>query len=155
MSALGQKQTCAAETMSALPPKADMCGATSDVRFTPKSRHQRSDLMSFQSSIVSFERAPCRYSRFACPPVRHHVHHASGTLNSLAPQAHGMAFLSALTWRCIGEPRVPFCMGLMLTLISYPPPAETCRPRRASASPSRRLSPGERGTARHYPQACP
>ena len=37
MSALGQKQTCAAQkVMSALPPKADMCGATRDVRFVPK-----------------------------------------------------------------------------------------------------------------------
>ena len=36
MSALGQKQTCAAQkVMSALPPKADMCGATRDVRFVP------------------------------------------------------------------------------------------------------------------------
>ena len=36
MSALGQKQTCAAQkVMSALPPKADMCSATSDVRFVP------------------------------------------------------------------------------------------------------------------------
>jgi hypothetical protein len=36
MSALGQKQTCAVqEPMSALPPKADMCGATRDVRFGP------------------------------------------------------------------------------------------------------------------------
>ena len=36
MSALGQKQTCAAQNgMSALPPKADMCGATRDVRFGP------------------------------------------------------------------------------------------------------------------------
>jgi hypothetical protein len=32
--------------MSALPPKADI--------------RQRSDLMSFRSSMVSFERAPCR-----------------------------------------------------------------------------------------------
>ena len=33
MSALGQKQTCAAQkVMSALPPKADMCSATWDVR---------------------------------------------------------------------------------------------------------------------------
>src|SRR5262249_28018866 len=33
-----------------------------NVRFTPESGHslQRSDLMSFQSLIVSFERAPCR-----------------------------------------------------------------------------------------------
>ena len=37
MSALGQKRTCAAQKgMSALPPKADMCGATRDVRFVPK-----------------------------------------------------------------------------------------------------------------------
>ena len=36
MSALGQKQTFAAQkAMSALPPKADMCGATRDVRFVP------------------------------------------------------------------------------------------------------------------------
>jgi hypothetical protein len=36
MSALGQKQTFAVQkSMSALPPKADMCGATRDVRFVP------------------------------------------------------------------------------------------------------------------------
>ena len=36
MSALGQKQTCAMQKgMSALPPKADMCGALGDVRFVP------------------------------------------------------------------------------------------------------------------------
>jgi hypothetical protein len=36
MSALGQKQTCAVQNvMSALPPIADMCGATRDVRFVP------------------------------------------------------------------------------------------------------------------------
>jgi hypothetical protein len=36
MSALGQKQTCASQNvMSALPLKADMCGATTDVRFGP------------------------------------------------------------------------------------------------------------------------
>jgi hypothetical protein len=36
MSALGQKQTHAVQNgMSALPPKADMCGATRDVRFGP------------------------------------------------------------------------------------------------------------------------
>ena len=36
MSALGQKQTCAVQKpMSALPPKADMCSATSDVRYVP------------------------------------------------------------------------------------------------------------------------
>jgi hypothetical protein len=37
MSALGQKQTCAAhKVMSALTPKADMCGALADVCFVPK-----------------------------------------------------------------------------------------------------------------------
>src|SRR5262245_18665437 len=36
MSALGQKQAFAPrKVMSALPPKADMCGATRDVRFGP------------------------------------------------------------------------------------------------------------------------
>jgi hypothetical protein len=36
MSALGQKQTCAAQkVMSALPSIADMCGATRHVRFVP------------------------------------------------------------------------------------------------------------------------
>jgi len=37
MSALGQKQTSEhVRAMSALPPKADMCGATRDVCFGPK-----------------------------------------------------------------------------------------------------------------------
>jgi hypothetical protein len=36
MSALGQKQTFrVARAMSALPPKADMCGAARDVRYGP------------------------------------------------------------------------------------------------------------------------
>jgi hypothetical protein len=36
MSALGQKRTWAVQNaMSALPPKADTCGAKSDVRFVP------------------------------------------------------------------------------------------------------------------------
>src|SRR5215813_14224706 len=42
MSALGQKQICAAQYgMSALHPKADMCGATRDVRFGPKADMER------------------------------------------------------------------------------------------------------------------
>jgi hypothetical protein len=37
MSALGHKQTCAVQKgMSALPPKADMCGALAHVCFVPK-----------------------------------------------------------------------------------------------------------------------
>ena len=40
MSALGQKQTCAAQkVMSALPPKADMCSATSGCPLSANSRH--------------------------------------------------------------------------------------------------------------------
>jgi hypothetical protein len=36
MSALGQKQTCTATVMSALPPKADIAGRQLDVRFVPE-----------------------------------------------------------------------------------------------------------------------
>ena len=43
MSALGQKQTCAAQKgMSALPPKADMCGAQAACLLCAKSRHSPS-----------------------------------------------------------------------------------------------------------------
>ena len=42
MSALGQKQTCAAQkVMSAVTPKADMCGALADVRFVPRADIER------------------------------------------------------------------------------------------------------------------
>jgi hypothetical protein len=42
MSALGHKRTFAPQNvMSALPPKADMCGATGDVRFGPKADIER------------------------------------------------------------------------------------------------------------------
>jgi hypothetical protein len=44
MSALGQKRTLRrVQTMSALPPKADISAFLSDVRFTPKSGHWRSE----------------------------------------------------------------------------------------------------------------
>ena len=47
MSALGQKQTCAVQKgMSALPPKADMCGALGHVRFGPKA-----DMCSAQADV--------------------------------------------------------------------------------------------------------
>ena len=43
MSALGQKQTCAAQNgMSALPPKADMCSATQGCPLCAKSGHRAS-----------------------------------------------------------------------------------------------------------------
>jgi hypothetical protein len=49
MSALGQKQTFAMQKgMSALPPKADMCGAARDVRFGPK------------GDMPTWARGPCR-----------------------------------------------------------------------------------------------
>ena len=47
MSALGQKQTCAVHNvMSALPPKADMCGAPEHVRFVPIA-----DILLVQTSV--------------------------------------------------------------------------------------------------------
>ena len=39
MSALGQTDICSANVMSALPPKADMCSAQADVRFSANSGH--------------------------------------------------------------------------------------------------------------------
>jgi hypothetical protein len=42
MSAMGHKPTCAMQKgMSALPPKADMCGAARDVRFGPIADRQK------------------------------------------------------------------------------------------------------------------
>src|SRR5262245_29839136 len=56
MSALGQKRTYAVQNgMSALHPQADMCSALADGRFGPIADiEQRSDLISFQSSIRRF-----------------------------------------------------------------------------------------------------
>src|SRR5262249_45982556 len=51
MSALGQMQTALQKLMSALPPKADMCGAKQHVRFTPNSDRE---------SRQAFENAPRR-----------------------------------------------------------------------------------------------
>jgi hypothetical protein len=65
MSALGQKQTCAVQLvqsgMSALPPKADMCGALAHVCFVPKADIRGcvlcggSDLRSYRRRV---DRAP-------------------------------------------------------------------------------------------------
>ncbi|MGB3657977.1 MAG: hypothetical protein WBA14_08610, partial [Pseudolabrys sp.] len=50
MSALGQKQTCAAQkSMSALPPKADMCSATRHVCFVPIA-----DILASQRDVRSY-----------------------------------------------------------------------------------------------------
>ena len=62
MSALGQKQTCAAQkVMSALPPKADMCGATRDVRFVPKRTLRRSfdQLIGLREQALWHDNADC------------------------------------------------------------------------------------------------
>jgi hypothetical protein len=54
MSALGQKQTFALQkVMSALPPKADMCGATRDVRFGPIA-----DMAATSPMILGQEKTP-------------------------------------------------------------------------------------------------
>ena len=51
MSALGHKQTCASQkVMSALPPKADMCSATRDVRYN-SGLTQRSKLTLFDHLV--------------------------------------------------------------------------------------------------------
>ena len=53
MSALGQKQTCAAQKgMSALPPKADMCSATRDVRLVPIADIGPSTHLAFWPSLI-------------------------------------------------------------------------------------------------------
>jgi len=53
MSVSSQKQTRAVqEAMSALPPKADMCGATTDVRYGPKADIRQCD--NAAHSITSF-----------------------------------------------------------------------------------------------------
>src|SRR5262245_58717226 len=51
-SALGHKQTFAAQNaMSALPPKADICGATIDVCFTSDSEHENGHLPMVMSAL--------------------------------------------------------------------------------------------------------
>jgi hypothetical protein len=58
MSALGQKQTFAPQkVMSALPQKADMCGATRDVRFGPKADSCRS-----KKIVIRSPRHYCSFS---------------------------------------------------------------------------------------------
>jgi hypothetical protein len=53
MSALGQKQTCAMQNvMSALTPKADMCGATRDVRYVPIADIGPSTHLAFWPSVI-------------------------------------------------------------------------------------------------------
>src|SRR5262245_3763477 len=74
MSALGQKRTCASQNgMSALPPKADMCSATANVRFGPKADitelgcNQRLDFTSLIAVFVApplpFHRSPLSSSK--------------------------------------------------------------------------------------------
>ena len=61
MSALGHKRTFAVQNvMSALPPKADMCGATRDVRFVP---------IADMATCRHFKAASRDLSQFALPRV--------------------------------------------------------------------------------------
>ena len=54
MSALGQKQTSAMQTiMSALPPKADMCGATRYARFVHSGPEKLSTQQRFDDSRLT------------------------------------------------------------------------------------------------------
>jgi hypothetical protein len=68
MSALGQKQTFAPQNvMSALPPKADMCGAKTDVRFGPKAdigptSDEQSDAWQDNPNLGELARVLLRYS---------------------------------------------------------------------------------------------
>jgi len=63
MSALGQKQTFRdAKAVSALPPKADMCGATTNVRFGansghPSRRHKRPRPMPASAKVAARSRS--------------------------------------------------------------------------------------------------
>jgi hypothetical protein len=58
MSALGHNQTYALQqAMSALRPKADMCGATKDVRFGPKA-----DIVIFQQPLKYLLTKPTYFS---------------------------------------------------------------------------------------------
>ena len=72
MSALGQKQTfCDAGTMSALPPKADMCGATRHVRFVPIA-----DIGFLFDHVVGLRKQRCwdRYAeRLSCLEIDHQL----------------------------------------------------------------------------------
>ena len=55
MSALGQKQTFAVQNaMSALPPKADMCGALTNVRFVPIADIALNDLCKKKDHLAAF-----------------------------------------------------------------------------------------------------
>src|SRR5262245_16067895 len=71
MSAMGQKRTFAVhQPMSALPPKADMCGATRDVRFGP--------IADIESSILGQQPGSACYKGNSCnsrdkPTKRHHL----------------------------------------------------------------------------------
>jgi hypothetical protein len=56
MSALGQKQTFATQKgMSALPPKADVCGAPGDVRFVPKADNALQQTVALFDQLVGKE----------------------------------------------------------------------------------------------------
>ena len=102
MSALGQKQTCAPQkVMSALPPKADMCGATRDVRFGPIAdiatsrapRRKLSKVVNFEQKIlhplvsVGSSYTPCGRSR--CARIDPHIVHEDFAEPNVALRSRG------------------------------------------------------------------
>jgi hypothetical protein len=65
MSAFGQQQTFAPhKAMSALPPKADMCSASRDVRYGPIA-----DMRAHHSVETSGDNAEVSNSWFCCPTI--------------------------------------------------------------------------------------
>src|SRR5262252_7857320 len=92
MSALGQKQTFAAQNgMSALHPKADMCGATRDVRFGPEADICAAAKLSY--SITSSARAssdcgtvsPSAFAVFRLMPSSYYVGARTGRSLGFSP----------------------------------------------------------------------
>ena len=72
MSALGQKQTFAAQQpMSALHPKADMCGAKRDVRLVPIADIDRSITPTVSDDLVNFNRRRTQPPGIPRQPCRH------------------------------------------------------------------------------------
>ena len=72
MSALGQKQTCAAEkVMSALPPIADMCDAKTNVRFVPTGHRDTAAKSAYPSvADVAFQTGKRRPTSFRLKAFR-------------------------------------------------------------------------------------
>src|SRR5262245_781156 len=87
MSALGQTQTYAVQTgMSALPPKADMCGATRDVCFGPKADMGHHSMMrSARNRTKGGTERPSVFAALMLSTVSNLVARSTGRLAGLTP----------------------------------------------------------------------